>query len=506
MSGNDALNVLIVITDQQRTDSVSCYGSPFTCTPNLDRLAREGVLCQRAYCSNPVCTPARASIFSGQYVSRHGAWNVGLNVPGDVRFISHWLSEAVYRTHYIGKAHFQAFDATPEQSLEAVRGWERHYPGFTGPYYGFQSVELALGHCTYGLAGHYGAWVRSQVSEEEFRSFSQSRRYGDFDFGGNAHDWHIPLRLHNSVWTADRAIEFLKTHDRKRPFLLAVGFEDPHHPHGVPVELLDRVDPEQVPPPRYAEGELRDKPPFFALARKGLLEGSPFRGAFWVAGQAEGADFSRVSEQDARLGRAYYYTLVRLIDREFGRILDCLDSLGLADNTLVVFTTDHGELLGDHGLWMKGPFHYEELVRVPMLFRWPGGLPAGQQVTGLISQVDLVPTILSAMGRAVPEEVEGVNALPLLRGEASRVREGAVIECVDDPCGLRLKTVVTERYKLTLYHRHSFGELYDLQADPGELHNLFDRPESASVRQRLTGMILDHAERLERRTCRLCYA
>jgi arylsulfatase A-like enzyme len=503
---NNHPNILIITTDQQRTDSLSCYGSTFTQTPNLDRLGTEGAVCERAYCTNPVCTPARASIFTGQYMSRHGAWNVGLNVPEDVVMISHRLDRLGFRTHYIGKAHFQAFGGTPEETLEPVRGWERHYPAFRGPYYGFETVELALGHVTYGLAGHYGAWVRSRVSEEQFQLLTQARRRGSLDFGGNAHDWDIPLWLHNSVWTADHTIEFLRTHDARRPFLLAVGFQDPHHPHGVPVAFEERVDPKAVPLPRYAEGELEDKPSHFRIAHRGQLEGSEFRGDYWVAGQGRGADFAQVSEQDARWGRAYYYTMVKLIDQQMGRILDGLDEQGLAENTLVIFTTDHGELLGDHGLWMKGPFHYEELVRIPMLLRWPEGIPGRQRVRGLISQVDLVPTILAAAGQEVPAEIDGVDTLPLLRGEVEAVRDATIIECTDDPRNLRLKTVVTADRKLTVYHGQSFGELYDLQADPGEVKNLWDTPVYATDRQRLTGHILDHMEPLERRVPRICYA
>ena len=499
-------NVLIIATDQQRTDSLSCYDSTFTHTPNLDRLAAQGVLCTRAYCVNPVCTPARASIFSGQYLSRHGAWNVGVNVPYDVPMISHHLGRLGYRTHHVGKAHFQAYGAGPQQTLETVAGWEELYPAFAGPYYGFETVELALGHTTWGLGGHYGAWVRAQVSDEEFLSFHRSRRHGELDFGGNAYDWDIPLRLHNSVWTADRTVEFLRRHDRARPFLLAVGFQDPHHPHAVPVELQDRVDPQGVPLPRYTEGELEDKPPHFALARRGRLEGSEHRGDYWVAGQGAGADYAQVSQQEARLGRAYYYTMVKLIDQQVGRILDCLEEQGLTHDTLVIFTSDHGELLGDHGLWMKGPFHYEELVRIPLLLRWPNGLPAGTRVPGLISQVDLVPTILRAIGQAIPGEVDGVDALPLLRGETHAVRAAAMVECTDDPLRLRLKTVVTEDRKLTYYHGYDFGELYDLVADSGEVRNLWEAPAYAADRQRLTGRIIDHLERLERRAERFCYA
>jgi arylsulfatase A-like enzyme len=367
-------------------------------------------------------------------------------------------------------------------------------------------MELALGHVTYGLAGHYGDWVRAQVSSDQFESYHHAHRRGEVSFGGNAYDWDIPLSLHNSVWTAERTIAFIESHDQQQPFFLAIGFQDPHHPHAVPVELTARVNPTAVPLPRYVEGELEDKPPHFHAARRGELEGSGLRGEFAVAGQGHGADYRHVSEADARLGRAYYYSMVRLIDQQMGRILDCLERNGLAEDTLIVFTTDHGELLGDHGLWMKGPFHYEELLRIPMIVRWPRGIPAGQRVCGLISQVDVVPTIISALGLEIPAEIDGVDALPLLRGEMKSVRDAALVECVDDPRHLRLKTVVTENLKLTYYHGYDFGELYDLRADPDEIHNLWHDPRYAAQRQMLMARILDHMEPLERRAPRYCYA
>jgi uncharacterized sulfatase len=155
---------------------------------------------------------------------------------------------------------------------------------------------------------------------------------------------------------------------------------------------------------------------------------------------------------------------------------------------------------------MKGPFHYEELVRIPMLLRWPVAIPGGQRVRGLISQVDLVPTILSAIGKEIPDEIDGVDALPLLRGEVAAVRDAALIEFTDDPRRLRLKTVITPDRKLTIYHGYGFGELYDLEADPGELRNLWGDPLYADDRRSLFGRLCDHMETLERRAPRLCYA
>lgn len=504
-------NVLLITTDQQRRDSLGCYhfktGKSFIHTPNIDRIAEEGALCERAYCTNPVCTPARASIFSGLQVSRHGAWNVGMSVPQDVPLLSHMLSSQGYHTHYIGKAHFQSFLGEIDQSWELVQKGQERYAEFHGPYYGFETVELAPGHVNYGLKGHYGDWVRSQVSESEFQSYEELQPAGKTIFGGEAYDWNLPLALHNSNWTAQRTISFLERQKPGEPFFLAVGFQDPHHPHGLPVEFKERLKPEDVPLPGYIEGELADKPPFFLEARQGGLESSSIRGEFEVAGQGAGYDYRLVPEGDARLGRAYYFSMVKLIDQAMGKILEFLDSNGMGENTLLIFTTDHGELLGDHGLWMKGPFHYEELVRIPMLWRWPAGLPGGMRIQGLISQVDIVPSVLGALGIHRPG-LDGVNALPLFRDESSSIRDSVLIETVDDPAHLRMKTIVTHNRKLTFYHGKEYGELYNLEQDRQELSNLWDTPEYKDEKLALVADLLDYSEAAEsaRRATRHAYA
>jgi len=477
-------NVLLITTDQQRFDSLGCCGSAFMHTPNLDRLAAQGALVERAYCCNPVCMPSRASIFSGRMVSRHGVWDNGVNLPEDVPLVSHRLADLGYRTHYVGKTHFQVSGGTRDQSREAGDGWEERFPAWTGPYYGFETVELSIGHTKGGLRGHYGAWVRQQVSQADWDRYQEADMRGEYFFGCNAFDWDLPTELHNSTWVAERGIDFLDRHDLGRPFLLALGFQDPHHTHCVPRNFASRVDPAAVPPPDYTEGELDDRPPHYAATHDGSVGG-------WA--------FDRVTDTEAREGRAYYYTLVQQIDREVGRVLAALDRRGLTDNTLVVFTSDHGELLGDHGLWMKGPYPYEVLIHVPMIVRWPAGLPGARRVDALVSHVDLVPTLLAAVGAEPDDGLDGANALPLLRGQVDRLRHEALVEYTHGPGGMRLKTLVTENRKLTWYGDGRPGELGDLANDPREKRNLWDDPAYGADKAELLGRIIDRLGPLERR-------
>lgn len=501
-----APNIILIVTDQQRRDSLSCYGSDFTATPHIDQLAEEGALFARAYCPSSVCTPSRASLLTGCSVSHHGAWNVGVNVPdGHLTTLAHRLGAAGYGTHMIGKAHLQSSNLKVHEaredelaenpSVENRDRWRSVYPHWTGPYHGFDTVELAISHTIRGITGHYGAWVMKEIGEEGLRRLSAVDPPA---FQGAAIDWDLPTRLHNSVWTADRTIAFLERHDMSRPFVLWVGFQDPHHPHAVPRDWNDRVDAMRVPLPDWTEGELDDKPPHFRAARCGTLSREGFVGEFGYVAGTENEAVHAVTESDARRGRAYYYTMVKLIDHEVGRILAALDQLQVADNTLVIFTTDHGELLGDHGLWGKGPFHYEQLVRIPLIARWPAAISGGQHISALASLVDIVPTCLSAAGLPVPYGLDGVDLLPLLRGEVGTVRNEVLVESVDDPRRLRAKSIVTaDGLKLTWHAGPGMGELYDLRSDPREKVNLWCDDGYAHDKAKLLGRIIEHMETLE---------
>ena len=502
-------NIIVITTDQQRKDSLGCYGSNFINTPNIDRLSAEGVRFDRAYCTNPVCTPSRTSIFSGKYPGRHGAWNIGMNVAKEEVFISNLLKEKGYRTHLIGKAHFNSFQGDYDQSVESLAHWRERYPGFTGPYYGFDEVEMAIGHTIGGVTGHYGCAVREKFGTDDPKDMGIVRKSKKI-FGGEAYDWNLPLEQTNALWTAERTVEFLQNSaSNESPFLLSVGFQDPHHPHALPHEYAKKLNPSGIPLPHYTEGELDNKPPHFNMAREGKLNTSHFRGEFGIAGHYLGdpnVNFLDISEEDAQLGRTYYYGLVELIDYGIGMILEALDKLNLSENTIVVFTTDHGDLLGDHGLWMKGPFHYEQLINVPLIIRWLGHIKSGMEISSLVSLADILPTIMSMCSFENPEGLDGVDLTPVIMGEANEARDHILVECTDDPKGLRLKTIVTNRYKLTFYYGQSFGELYDLEMDPWEENNLWEIDQMMYIKAELLMKLINDFERLEKRTIRHSYS
>ena len=268
------------------------------------------------------------------------------------------------------------------------------------------------------------------------------------------------------------------------PWCCFVSVQEPHDPFICGGEAFERYDADSLPLSPSCDDDLEGRPGIYRKATR---------------------VFAHMSDRQRREAAACYYASITEIDQQFGRLIDRVEAAGQLDRTLVVFTSDHGELLGDHGLWMKGPFHYEQLIRVPMIVRWPEGIPGGRKEQGLFSLVDIVPTALTAAGLELDESVDGVNSLPLLRGE-SKTRDDVLVECIDDPNKLRLKTIVTENRKLTWYRGQSYGELYDLETDPREKVNHCNNPDYAADKSDLLTRIPNHLESLEPRAERYSYA
>jgi arylsulfatase A-like enzyme len=270
---------------------------------------------------------------------------------------------------------------------------------------------------------------------------------------------------------------------------LWANFYDPHHPFVAPREYLDRYDPDALPVPIGEPGGLAGKPPIQAEASRKSY-----------AGFARG--FAAYSPAELRETVRAYYAMVTLVDDETRRILDTLAALGLADDTVVVFTSDHGEMLGDHRLMLKGPMLYEPAVRVPLIVRWPGRLPAAARRDDIVEWIDLCPTFLDLAGLPPLPGNQGLSLLPLARGErAAATRGWALCEYRDsghpyDP-PVHVTMLRRGRHKLNVYHgspatvRDRTGELYDLENDPDELHNLWDDPAAAAVRAELERFLLD---------------
>ena len=465
-------NILLICTDQQRYDALGCYGNTTISTPQIDALAAEGVLFEQCYVQSTVCAPSRASLLTGQYPHIHGLWANGVTLPPDRERFPRALAAAGYDCGVIGKMHLAACHGgrTEERGDDGFRVYEwAHDPTHGSP-------ENA-----------YHRWLEAQHPD----LYTAATAHG---FGRVGHDAvgfdTMPTEAHYSHWVGERTRDFLRDgREADKPFFLWANFYDPHHPFVAPQEYLERYDPATLPVPLGGPKNLASRPPILTTAS-----------AKSYAGIARGyAEYSAAEMQDAV---AAYYAMVTLIDDEVGRILTTLRDLGLADDTLVIFTSDHGEMLGDHATMLKGPMMYEGAVRVPLLARWPGRLPAGERRADLVQWLDLGPTILDAAGLPPLSGGQGQSLLPLARGDAEAPRRGwAICEYRDsghpyDPA-VHVTMLRTGDHKLIVHHgapataRQRVGELYDLAADPQELRNLWDDPASAALRADLTAQLLD---------------
>ncbi|OGA09567.1 MAG: sulfatase [Betaproteobacteria bacterium RIFCSPLOWO2_02_64_14] len=490
-------NILLITSDQQRAD---CNGfeNPRIRTPHTDGLARAGTRFAACITPNLVCQPSRASILTGLLPLTHGVWDNGVDLDprvGEQGFAG-TLARAGYQTAFIGKAHFSTKSTfAPTGTPECNKSQAQYGPNWFGPYMGFEHVELCvLGHLhrTRKLerppVGHYERWLVARGSDEEgIKRWAQDTRAGT----GAAQTWYsaLPVAWHNTTWAGDRAIDWLvRQRDTRQPFCAWVSFPDPHHPFDCPEPWSRMYDPKDMVLPAHRVRDLGRRPWW----HKASLENKPqLTDPEMLKFRAEG---SRVPDQsDAQLAEmtANYYGMISLIDHNVGRILTALDDLGIAEDTLVVYTTDHGEMLGNHGLYLKGPTPYEDLLRVTMVARGPG-VAKGAAIAEPVSTLDLAATFYDAAGESAPRALQGRSLVRLLRGDAE-TRDLAWSEWHVHPsrCGvpLKLRTVRTRTHKCTFELESGAGELYDLANDPGEMNNLFDDPGYAAVRKELHAMM-----------------
>jgi len=490
-------NILLLCTDQQRYDTLGCTGSPVAQTPRLDLLAGKGTLFETCYVQNPICSPSRASLFTGQYVRNHGLWANGVSLPPHDRMFTRALADAGYDCGMIGKQHLAACQdwRTEPRQDDACRVFEwAHDPIHRSPQ------------------NSYLAWLRQSFPAIHDQVFGGRRNPGGSEAGNKARGATpmnvVPAEAHFSHWVADRTIAFLSDPARRndQPFFLIANFFDPHHPFGAPEPYRARFDADRIPPPVGRPGELAGKP----AVQRDYSEAS-------YGGAAPG--FLDYAPEEIRELRAAYHAMIALVDDEVGRVLDALDSAGLAEDTLVIFTSDHGEMLGDHQILLKGPMMYDCCTRVPLILRWPGQVREGQRRRELVQWIDLTSTILDAAGcRGLPR-AQGASLLGLAAGRDEPWREWALCEYRDsghpgdgtapgeiNRAGVHTTMLRWENWKLVVWHgrpsvdRDRDGELYDLDSDPDELDNLFHDPSHRERRELMLARLIDVTEATEDRS------
>ena len=491
MSESQRPNVLLITSDQHH---YSCLGSinPKLKTPHLDRLANEGTRFNRAYCNNPTCTPSRATIITGLYPSWHGAWSLGTKLDEDVPTVGERFHDAGYATQLIGKAHFQPLRSAPDQtSLECqptLRDLD-FWRDFTGPWYGFDHIELTRNHADESHVGqHYAIWMEEKGLTNWGDYYGQPKG-GHDRAGGRCGSWDLPAEYHYTTWTGERTCANIeKAVADGKPFFTWASFHDPHPPYLVPEPWASMYDPADMEPGEMVPGELADMPPHFAMTQHRDADWSVYNETPFGN---HGFKCHLHDREKLKEDMAIYYGMISFMDDQIGRILNKLDELGVADNTIVVFTTDHGHFLGQHGLIAKGGFQYEDGIKLPFLVRWPNRVPAGQTNDALQGLIDLPTTFLSAAGIDVPLMYQGVNQLDVWQGKTSKAKDFEICEFRHQPTAVHLRTLITQRYKMTVYRDKDYGELIDLQEDPGELKNLWDDPAAAEVKAEMLRQFVD---------------
>jgi uncharacterized sulfatase len=482
-------NILLITSDQHHWQTLGCM-NPEVRTPHLDHLAEQGTLFTRAYCPNPTCTPTRASIITGKYPSQHGGWTLGTKLPESEPTLGNYLQDAGYRTALVGKAHFQQTLSSPAfPSLESRPLMQDldYWRAFRGPFYGFGEVDLARHHGDEPLVGqHYAIWLE----ERGLTNWREHFRPPTGTTPAQRHRWSLPAEFHMNTWIADRTNARLAEYQRQgEPFFLWASFFDPHPPYLVSPPWDTMYDPARLTVPAMTPGEQDHLAPHFAMTQQ---RDPDFSAWDEPGGHALHGCHSHLQDR-AALARdiAVYYGMTSFMDEQIGVILAQLDRLGLADDTLVVFTTDHGHLFGQHGLNAKGPFLYDDLLRLPFMVRWPGRVAAGRRSADLQSLVDLAPTFLAAAGVPIPDDMTGLNQLPAWRGQAPAPRRHVVAEFRHQPTTIHQRTYIDARYKLTVYFERPWGELFDLEADPGETRNRWADPAAAALRDELHVRLLE---------------
>lgn len=481
----DKPNILLITSDQQHWNTLGIF-NPEIHTPNLDRLAAQGTVFTRAYCPNPTCTPTRASIITGCYPSQHGAWTLGTKLFEDRHTVGEDFLAAGYRTALIGKAHFQQLQSTPEypsiESYDKLQDFD-YWRQYNDVFYGFEHIELARNHTNEYLVGqHYAIWMEEKGCANWRDYFMPPLGTMDRKI---MHKWPIPEQFHYNAWIAERTQAMLSQYrERDESFFLWASFPDPHPPYLVPEPWDQMYDPDQLTIPVVTPGEHDRNPPHFRMTQEQDPDFSAWRQP-GLGAHGYHSHVKKYNDQDRRQLVATYYGMVSMLDKYVGNILRHLEKSGLADNTIVVFTTDHGHFYGQHGLQAKGGFHYEDLIRIPFIVSCPGRIPAGRQSDAIQSLVDLAPTFLSLAGLPIPRSMTGIDQRQVWTGQSERVRDHAICEFRHEPTMIHQKTYVDHRYKLTVYYNRTYGELFDLESDPGEIHNLWDDPDAADLKSEL---------------------
>lgn len=445
-------HIILIMTDQQRFDTLAAWGYGQMITPHMDRLVSEGVSFRQAYCPGATCISSRAATFTGMYAHNTGAYTFQ-----DWAEHRNWvqeLADAGYWCVNIGKMHFSPRDV----------------PG------GFHERVIVENptNMTHAQGGADDDWGRYLSFHGQTRPNQRNSTDPEWLKKHQGVPWHLEERFHSDVFIGDSAVAWIDNHQGNRPLFLMAGFTGPHEPWDPLPRHLELYRDKPMPRRVLKEGELDEKPPQHAAHLD-----------FHANTRHESQiDLRGASDDEIAEMKRHYFAKITTVDEQIGRVLDALERRGWLEDSLLIFCSDHGELLGDHGLAYKW-LMYDPIVHVPLIIRHPGSVGQPAEVSDLVSLMDLGPTILEAAGVEIPAYLEGRSLLPYLRGEPIQPRE--FVFCEDNyQVMMRSPT-----HKLVYYIGQEAGELYDLAADPNELDNLWNSPAHADLKNELRARLLE---------------
>ena len=455
---NDQPNILIIMSDEHGPMWSSAYGHPFVQTPNMERLAAQGATFDAAYCNAPLCVPSRLSFMTGRHVSNARGWDNAVPLPSDAPTWAYALRSAGYDCALSGKMHLIGPDR--------LHGFQNQLA--YDPHGGGHEDDATAQRLGLSKGGRHPIYLWKDgipTADEPWPSVKEAR-------AGTG-----PM-IEADDMMEEAAMAYLRDPTRRdKPFALCVGFVAPHFPFIVPEPYFSMYYPEHA--------DLPDNPP-------GHLESLPE--AAQRLRQAFG--FEGYTDDEVRRARAAYYGLITYMDNKIGRLMDALEEQGLAENTVIIYTSDHGESLGEHGLWRKMNF-YEHSARVPLQISWPGVISGGQHFDGATSLVDVTATILDVAGVSGHDlehlRLDGDSLLPLMRGVTSKWKDEAFTEHLAHGTDRARAMVRQGNWKLCYSHGNPPDlELYDLSADPGEFNNLAGSPKHRDIQEQLIARIMEH--------------
>lgn len=455
-------NIILIMTDQQRFNTINALGASFMKTPNLDKLAKRSVSLDQCYCTAPSCVPSRASFFNMLYPHETGVYHNGC------RWEHSWVEqfqEAGYHTVNVGKMH-----TVP---METPCGFDQRFI--------VENKDRPFGNNpSHGIP--YDEWDKFLNSSGMRKPSRVTYRdeHPDYQTSLGAYPWPLDEPYHPDTFVGTMAKWFIQQRTTQKPLFLMVGFPGPHPPYDPPQRFLDQYEGVEFPVYEVTDDELTHQPAAHKRFRQGMIDNN-HDAVRWHEKPS--------AEQLQNLHR-HYAANVTLIDEQVGQILEELDKKGYLENAVVVFTSDHGDCLGDHGHIQKWTM-YDAVTRTPTLISAPGRIDEDSHCDALLQHMDWAPLLLSFAGIEVPEGKSAINALDVIQGKHPG-REYVFSEHTADNLlkGVEMMTMVRNRdWKLVHYKNDDEGELYDLNADSAEVHNLWHVADYASQKAQLITVI-----------------